>query len=248
VSRVFTSAIQVQRLTESLEVRDLDGTSLGAVLGLHADVLPRGLLTAGASARFSARRHGTLVVSGDLPTGVAAERGFSFGVPADVSVGLASQPLPGLTVAAEAQWIGYSRVSSDPLPVVSYKGVVAGSDLSVLALADLARPGDVVVPRFGVEYVASADRLRLAFRLGYHREPAHGVTADLVARDASGTGYEIVDPPYSSAVRKVFDGGRPDDRFSGGFGATLDRRVSIDLSFDLGRASRQISASVFYRF
>jgi hypothetical protein len=49
-------------------------------------------------------------------------------------------------------------------------------------------------------------------------------------------------------VRTVYDGGRPDDRFSGGLGATISRKVSFDLAFDLGRSSRVLSASLFYRF
>ncbi len=260
VSRTFISALQTQRITQEIDVRGLDGVALGGIVGIHADVLAQGLLTAGASARFSARRHGTLLVrstsetSGPVPNECVlgavpppAESEVAFGVPADVAVGGASQPLPGLTVAVEGQWIRYSGVSDAPRAVVPYCGIVTGSDLAVKTFADLSRPRDVVVPRLGVEYVAAADRLRLAFRVGWHREPAHGVTANLVARDASAA-YDLVDPPYSSAVRKVFDGGRPDDRFSGGIGATFDRRISLDLSFDVGRASRQLSASLFYRF
>ena len=49
-------------------------------------------------------------------------------------------------------------------------------------------------------------------------------------------------------VLKAFIAGRPDDRFSGGLGAAVSRRVSFDLAFDLGRTSRVLSASLFYRF
>jgi hypothetical protein len=49
-------------------------------------------------------------------------------------------------------------------------------------------------------------------------------------------------------VASVFDGGRADDRFSGGLGVTIARSLSIDFGFDVGRASRQLAASLFYRF
>ncbi len=53
-------------------------------------------------------------------------------------------------------------------------------------LAELTPPDDVIVPRIGIEYVASTADLLLAFRLGYHREPARGVTANLSAYDSDG--------------------------------------------------------------
>ena len=105
------------------------------------------------------------------------------------------------------------------------------------------------VEPLGLEYVATSGDLLLAFRLGYHREPARGVTADLVAiEETTGTAFDVDDPPFSGGVRTVYDGGRPDDRFSGGLGATISRKVSFDLAFDLGRSSRVLSASLFYRF
>ena len=175
-------------------------------------------------------------------------RPFSARVPRDAAVGLAARPFPGLTVAAEAQWIAYGDFIDRALPTVSYKGLAGPSGFPVgPLLADFAPPDDVIVPRIGVEYVASAADLLLAFRLGYHREPARGVTANLSASDPAGV-YDIDDPPYSESVRTVYDGGKPDDRFTGGLGATVSRRVSFDLAFDVGRFSRVLSASLFYRF
>ena len=145
-----------------------------------------------------------------------------------------------------AIWV--TRSMSLEAPVVTYAGLVNTGFFVDGILADLKTPKDVVIPRLGLEYVATSGDVRLAFRVGYHRESAHGVRADLVARDASGTPYDIVDPPYSQGVRTVFDGGRGDDRFSGGLGFTLKRSLSLDIAFDLGRASRVLAASLFYRF
>ena len=252
VNLTYLTPTQVETLTTSMAVRDLDGSALGFVVGVHADLIAGGRLTAGAVYRQTGKAAGTLEIGGDVPSPLVGKesRPFSARVPRDAALGLAARPLPGLTVAAEAQWIAYGDFFDRSLPTVSYRGLAGpfpGFPVGPL-LAELAPPDDVVVPRIGVEYVADSANLLLAFRLGYHREPARGVTADLKARDDTGTEYDVTDPPFSAGVRTVYDGGRPDDRFSGGFGATVSRRVSFDLAFDLGRSSRVLSASLFYRF
>jgi long-subunit fatty acid transport protein len=252
VHRTYLTPTLAETRTTTLAIRELDRQVLGFVVGVHADLVPNGKLTAGAVYRQTARANGTLELGGDVPDALVGleSRSFSARVPRNASVGLAAQPIPGLTVAAEAQWIAYGDFFDRALPTVSYSGLAGpfpGFPVDSL-LVELAPPDDVVVPRVGVEYVATSADLLLAFRLGYHREPARGVTADLKARDAAGTGYDVDDPPFSGGVRTVYDGGRPDDRFSGGLGATVSRRVSFDLAFDLGRTSRVLSASLFYRF
>jgi long-subunit fatty acid transport protein len=252
VNRTFLTPTQIETRTTTMAIRELDQSALGFVVGVHADLVPDGKLTAGAVYRQTGKATGTLEIGGSIPSPLAGQekRSFSARVPQDAAVGLAGRPLPGLTVAAEAQWIAYSDFIDPSLPIVSYSGLAGpfpGFPVGPL-LADLAPPDDVIVPRIGIEYVASTADLLLAFRLGYHREPARGVTANLSARDAGGTAYDVEDPPFSESVRTVYDGGKPDDRFSGGLGATVSRRVSFDLAFDVGRFSRVLSASLFYRF
>jgi long-subunit fatty acid transport protein len=245
------SPTTIETFTVTMTTQGLDQNTLGFVLGLHADLVAGGKLTAGAVYRQTGKATGTFEIGGDVPTPLLGQesRPFSARVPRDAAVGLAARPFPGLTVAAEAQWIAYGDFIDRPLPIVSYTGLAGPSPGFPVGplLADLTPPDDVVLPRIGIEYVASTADLLLAFRLGYHREPARGVTANLSAYDPSGA-YDITDPPYSESVRTVYDGGRPDDRFSGGLGATVSRRVSFDLAFDVGRFSRVLSASLFYRF
>lgn len=253
VNRTYITATQVDTRTATMSIQDLDGSTPGFLVGLHADLLPDGKLTAGAVYRQTGKANGRLVLGGDIPPTLAGQESRPFGarVPRDAAVGLAAQPFPGLTVAAEAQWIAYGDFIDRSLPTVSYAGFAAPPSGAFVRdlLATMAPASDVVVPRVGVEYVATSGDLLLAFRLGYHREPARGVTADLVATDTpSGTEFDIVDPPFSGSVRTVYDGGEGDDRFTGGLGATVSRRLSFDLAFDVGRASRVLSASVFYRF
>ena len=252
VNRNYTPT-SIETLTTTVAIRDLDQNTLGFVVGVHADLVPGGKLTAGAVYRQTGKATGTLVIGGDVPSPLVGQetRAFSARVPRDAAVGLAARPFPGLTVAAEAQWIAYGDFIDRPLPTVSYigrAGPFPGFPLENPILAELTPPDDVIVPRIGIEYVASTADLLLAFRLGYHREPARGVTANLSAYDAGGVAYDVNDPPYSESVRTVYDGGKPDDRFTGGLGATVSRRVSFDLAFDVGRFSRVLSASLFYRF
>lgn len=253
VNRTFLTPTIIETRTTTMAIRDLDRSVLGFVAGLHVDLLADGKLTAGAVYRQTAKANGTLEIGGDVPDPLAGResRPFSARVPRDAAIGLAAQPFPGLTVAAEAQWIAYGDFIDRSLPTVSYRGFAGpfpGVPVGPL-LAEMRPPDDVVVPRLGVEYVATSGDLLLAFRLGYHREPARGVTADLVEiEETTGTPFDVDDPPFSGGVRTVYDGGRPDDRFSGGLGATISRKVSFDLAFDLGRSSRVLSASLFYRF
>ncbi|HEX7614355.1 MAG TPA: hypothetical protein VF554_03655 [Thermoanaerobaculia bacterium] len=250
-SRTFLSPTAEEFKTVTMRVDGVSGTKLGYLVGLHVDLLEGGALTLGADYRSSPRNDGTLVIGGNVPTALLGQtsRPFSFRVPRDAAVGLAAHPMPGLTIAAEVQWVAYGDIFDRPLPVVSYAGLVGPSGFPVTdVLADVSPAPDVFIPRVGLEYVASAKGARLAFRVGYHREPAHGSTARLAARDASGAAFPITDPPYSASVASVFDGGRADDRFSGGLGVTIARSLSIDFGFDVGRASRQLAASLFYRF
>jgi len=252
VSRTFLSPTAEEFKTLTMRVDGVSGTKLGYLVGIHVDLLPDGALTLGADYRSSPRNEGALVIGGDVPAALAGQtsRSFTFRVPRDAAVGLAAHPVPGLTIAAELQWVAYGEIFDRRLPLVSYAGLVGpppGVPVSDV-LADVSPAPNVFVPRIGLEYVAGGNDARLAFRVGYHREPAHGVTASLNARDGSGAPFPITDPPYSASVASVFDGGRADDRFTGGLGLTVARSISIDFGFDVGRASRQLAASLFYRF
>ncbi|MGZ6971306.1 MAG: hypothetical protein ACXVID_06560, partial [Thermoanaerobaculia bacterium] len=251
-SRTFLSPTAEEFKTVTMRVDGVSGTKVGYLLGIHVDLLPDGALTLGADYRSSPRNDGTLVIGGDVPVALSGQtsRPFRFRVPRDAAVGLAAHPMPGLTIAAELQWVAYGDIFDRPLPVVSYAGLVGPSPGFFVqdVLADVSPSPDVWIPRIGLEYVASAKGARLAFRVGYHREPAHGVTASLAAKDGSGVPFPITDPPYSASVASVFDGGRADDRFTGGLGVTIARSLSLDLGYDVGRASRQLAASLFYRF
>ncbi|MBK9064521.1 MAG: outer membrane protein transport protein [Acidobacteria bacterium] len=251
VSQTYLSPTVQETLTTTLGVQGLGGTQVGFVAGVHADLIADGKLTFGADYRWTQAAEGTLVIGGYVPTALAGQtaRTFKFRVPSDASVGLAAHPMPGLTIAAEVQWVRYGDIFDRALPVVSYAGLVGPAGYPVRdVLADLSPAPNVFVPRLGFEYVAGSKDVRVALRVGYHREPAHGVTASLAARDGSGQPYPITDPPFSEGVAAVFDGGKADDRFTGGLGLTVSRALSVDFGFDVGRDSQQFAVSLFYRF
>jgi hypothetical protein len=251
VNTNFLSPTAQETRTVTMGVQGVTGTQVGFVGGVHADLLSDGKLTFGADYRWTPAAEGTLVIGGDVPAALAGQkqRTFRFRVPSDASVGLAAHLLPGLTIAAEVQWVRYGEIFDRTLPVVSYSGLL-GTGLNVDGiLADLSPAPNVFVPRLGFEYVTGGKDVRVALRVGYHREPAHGVTANLAAKEPStGTPYPITDPPYSESVAAVFDGGKADDRFTGGLGLTFARALSLDFGFDVGRDSRQFAVSLFYRF
>ena len=81
-----------------------------------------------------------------------------------------------------------------------------------------------------------------------------GTVADLELWSAAGKLLHTESLSWAGAIQlnDVFVDERQivytQDRFSGGLGATVSRRLSFDLAFDLGRSSRVLSGSLFYRF
>ena len=118
VNTTYVSAVAVDTRTLLMQVDDFGGTKPGFILGLHADLDARGMATVGASYRSGAKTNGTLVIGGDVPAALAGQtsRPFTFSVPQDASVGVAVRPVPGMTIAAEAQWIDYGSIFDRQLP------------------------------------------------------------------------------------------------------------------------------------
>lgn len=176
-------------------------------------------------------------------------------LPDDWAVGVSGMPVANLLLSAELQRVAYSDFNETFVPLYVYCRVPSplGCAAENRAVADGAS-SDGWLPRVGAEYSfvlgGTAD---VALRAGYYREPAHGTTlalypdADRDRRADSSTPVEVTDPPLSDAYRVSFDGGRADDHFSFGVGATLWRKLSIDLAFDVGRASKQLVLSAFLR-
>lgn len=252
VSRTYVSAVATETRTATMNVEGFGKTKAAYIAGIHADLDARGTVSFGASYSSAARTTGTLVIGGDVPASLKGDerRSFGFAVPSQFAAGIAVRPFPGMTIAGEAQWIGYAGVWDGALPVVSYSGLVGPSPGVYVesALASVSSPSSAWVPRLGVEYIAASGTTRVAFRLGWHREPRRGTTEQLFVRDGSGNPYPMSDPPFSGGVETVFNGGTAENRYSGGLGVTLGRALSLDAAFDVGRSAQRFSASLFWRF
>jgi hypothetical protein len=56
------------------------------------------------------------------------------------------------------------------------------------------------------------------------------------------------DPPFSGGVTSVFDGGKAENRYSGGLGLTFGRALSLDAAYDVGQSAQHFAVSLFWRF
>lgn len=180
----------------------------------------------------------------------------SFKVPDDFAVGISGMPFPNLLVSVEVQRIKYSEFNDGFVPLFVYctNPLPTGCPVEARAVAR-GEADDGTLPRFGAEYTFTAgSSTEINLRAGYYREPAHGMRlvlypdADRNRRADAAPAVEVTNPPLSQAYRTAFDGGTPDDHVSVGLGATFGRTLSLDLAYDVGKASRQFVASAFFRF
>ncbi|MDL1951267.1 hypothetical protein FBQ97_15820 [Acidobacteria bacterium ACD] len=257
------------RVTASTE----SGARVGWVVGARVELYEAARLSVGAAYRrspsydvgysvsatrtYDARKIAEFSCGVDDPSipGSGASACGRFKVPDDWAVGVSGMPLANLLLSAELQRVAYSDFDEGFVPLYVYCRVpspagCAAADRTVA----LGSAEDGWLPRVGAEWTfsvgSSAD---LSLRAGYYREPAHGMTLELypdVDRDRradAGPPVEVSDPPFSDAFRTSFDGGEPDDHLSMGAGATLWRKLSIDIAVDVGRASKQVVLSAFLR-
>lgn len=250
-----------------------DSTQVGWVVGARVEILETSRLAIGAVYRHSPGFDvGYSVDARRLPTGAQLAR-FSCGVddpnipnsgasacgefkiPDDWSVGISAAPIPNLLVSFELQRVRYSQFQEGFVPLFLYCQdiTVPTCPVDKRAIAQ-ARNADGTLPRFGAEYTVPMGSTDLSIRAGYYREPAHGMTLDLYPdadrnRRADAAPPTIVsDPPLSAAYRVSFDGGVTDNHYAFGLGATISRAFSLDVAFDVGKASKQAVASLFVRF
>lgn len=248
------------------------GTKLGWVLGARFDVSDAPRIQIGAAYRHSPTfdvSYSFLAQGPGLPTPVSFACGGSgslnesacgtFHVPDDISVGVAILPAKGLTIALEAQRVMYSQLNDGFVPIFAYNGCPAGAPASCPASSQVrsisqGSSDDGTIPRAGAEYTTEfKSGQQLSFRAGWYREPAHGTSIDLYPdanRDRRPDGespVNIVNPPLSDAFHTSYDGGKAENHFSFGLGATLGKAFSMDIAVDLGDTTRQMVLSAFLR-
>lgn len=173
----------------------------------------------------------------------------TFRVPDDWSLGISGRVFARLLLAVDVQRIRYSQLNDGYVPIFAYR---YGPDNASRAIGE-GTSDDGTIPRIGAEYtlVAKAGS-ELALRGGWYREPPHGTKVPLFAddnRDRIPDSNTPVDaPPISQAYATTFDGGKAENHFSFGLGASFARRFSVDLAFDISKTTKSGVLSAFARF
>ena len=192
----------------------------------------------------------------DLSCGKANDVGFlgcgTMKSPDDLAFGV-SGGVGGLTGSAEFQRVLYSQLNDGFVHLYRYfESNEAGTTYAV----PVGSSKDASVFRIGLEYALPIGGSDLLFlRAGYYHETAHGTTLALKKDDLpplgvpdDGSDKEFTTLPVDQVLRGVYDGGSPQDHVSVGLGASLFRRLSVDVAYDWSEESSSFSASLFVRF
>jgi len=184
----------------------------------------------------------------NLPGSGASACG-TFRVPDDWSLGISGRLVPRLLIAFDVQRIRYSQLNEGYVPVFAYRYGPGNASRAIGS----GSSEDGTLPRVGAEYTLLAKAgAELALRAGWYREPAHGTKVPLFADDDRNripdSGQAVDAPPISEAYATTFDGGRAENHYSFGLGASFARRYSVDLAFDISRTTKSAVLSAFARF
>jgi len=169
---------------------------------------------------------------------------FAFGVSGGVG---------DLTAAVELQRVLYSQLNDGFVHLYRY---FESNDEGTSWAVPVGSSKDATVIRLGLEYavpLGGSDLLYL--RAGYFHETAHGTTLSLKKDDLppygvpdDGTDKVFRTLPVDQVLKGVYDGGSAQDHVTFGVGASLFRRVSVDVAYDWSEEWSSFSASLFVRF
>lgn len=172
--------------------------------------------------------------------------------PDDFALGV-SGGVGDLTGSVEFQRILYSQLNDGFVHLYRY---FESNDQGTTYAVPVGSSKDASVSRVGLEYAIPLGGSDLLFlRAGYYHETAHGTTLALkkddlpplgVPDDGSDKVFRTL--PVDQVLRGVYDGGSAQDHVSAGVGASLFRKLSVDLAYDWSEEASSFSASVFVRF
>lgn len=253
---------------------DVDsGAELGWVLGMKADLYEPNAVALGISYRKGAKFDVAYSVRALIPgqsapfadfgcgrsSGDAVQNASACGtleVPDDLSIGISASIVPRLMVALEFQKVWYSNLNDGFVPLFAFcQSRGPGACPADKRAISKGETEDGNVFRAGAEYtLLLSSSSRLSLRGGYYREPAHGMTVSLYPdansdrRADSGAPVDVSSPPFSSAYKKLFDGGEAEDHFSFGAGFSPSSSWSIDVAGDVSSSSQYFVLSGFFRW
>lgn len=168
----------------------------------------------------------TFLTEQDLNDGSITDLGSTdFHIPDAYGVGFSFRPLPVLTVNVDAIRVNYSNLTDDFRTVL---------DLTPEEVAGF-ESDDVTEVHVGAEYFFTT-RIPFAVRLGWWRDPAHGITYNGPLLSAAGV-----------AARILYPGSEDQDHITGGFGLAWPN-FQIDAAYDTSDTFKVGSLSAVFRF
>lgn len=168
----------------------------------------------------------TFLTEQDLSDGSVIDLGTTdFHIPDTYGIGLSFRPIPVLTVNVDAIRVNYSNLTDDFQTVLNLTpDEVAGFESE-----------DITEVHVGAEYFFTT-RIPFAVRLGWWREPAHGITYNGSLLSAAGV-----------SARILYPGTEDEDHITGGFGLAWPN-FQIDAAYDTSDAFKVGSLSAVFRF
>ena len=151
------------------------------------------------------------VLPGNIPAGNWICKS-SLPLPTRLSIGFAYIPDDVWTLAIEAIYIDYSRITKELHAPYAYPG----GDITVIQGHSDFEAGSVVEVHLGLEYLTRFKRYPLALRAGYYSDPAHDIR------------YRGID----STSQIIYPGGEDVQHLSAGVGILFKDGLQVDLAFD----------------
>ncbi len=150
----------------------------------------------------------------------------NFHIPDSYGLGISFRPRQELTINVDAIRVNYSNLTDDFRPV-----------LIGLTPEDIAgfTADDVTEFHVGAEYFFTT-QIPFAVRLGWWRDPAHGITYN---------GPQLT--PAGVAARILYPGSEDQDHITGGFGLAWPN-FQIDAAYDTSDSFKVGSLSAVFRF
>ena len=169
---------------------------------------------------------------GVLPGGIPAGNWIcksSLPLPTSMSIGFAYIPDEVWTLAIEAMYIDYSRITKELRAPYAYPG----GDVTVIQRHRDFEAKSVVEVHLGLEYLTSFKQYPLALRAGYYSDPAHDIE------------YRGTD----STSQLIYPGGEDVQHLSAGVGILFRETLQVDLAFDAADDdSYRLAISLAYRY
>lgn len=153
----------------------------------------------------------------------------SLPLPESASIGFAYTPNEVWTLAADATYIDYNRITKEFHAPYAY----SGGDVTVIQRASDFEAEAVIELHLGLEYRTSFKQHPLALRAGYYFDPAHDIK------------YSGAD----STSQVIYPGGEDVQHLSAGVGILFRESLQVDLAFDVADDDNYLGAiSLAYRY